>query len=72
MRVRLFGQYVHISIAALAAIDAAIFFSAMLLAYRLRFGTWYPSDRDSIDTEVWLCASVFGAVNLVSVLAFGL
>ena len=72
MRVRLFGQYVHISIAALAAIDAAIFFSAMLLAYRLRFGTWYPSDRDSIDTEVWLCASVFGVVNLVSVLAFGL
>jgi sugar transferase (PEP-CTERM system associated) len=72
MRVRLFGQYVHISIAALAASDAAIFFGAMLLAYRLRFGTWYPSDRDSIDTELWLCAAVFGAVNLVSVLAFGL
>jgi sugar transferase (PEP-CTERM system associated) len=38
----------------------------------LRFGTWYPSDRDSIDTELWLCAAVFGVVNLVSVLAFGL
>ena len=72
MRVRLFGQYVHISIAALAAIDAVIFFSAILLAYRLRFGSWYPSDRTSIDSEVWLCASVFGVVNLVSVLAFGL
>ena len=72
MRVRLFGQYVHISIAALAAIDAVIFFGAMLLAYRLRFGIWYPADRASIDTGVWLCASVFGVVNLVSVLAFGL
>src|SRR6185312_8599314 len=72
MRVRLFGQYVHISIAALAASDAAIFFAAMLLAYRLRFGTWYPSDRASIDSDLWLCAAVFGVVNLVSVLAFGL
>jgi sugar transferase (PEP-CTERM system associated) len=72
MRVRLFGQYVHISIAALAAIDAVIFFGAMLLAYRLRFGTWYPTDGASVDLELWLCASVFGAVNLVSVLAFGL
>ena len=72
MRVRLFGQYVHISIAALAAIDAVIFFGAMLLAYRLRFGTWYPDDRGSIDSSIWLCASVFGVVNLVSVLAFGL
>src|SRR5690348_9299972 len=72
MRVRLFGQYVHISIAALAAIDAVIFFSAMLLAYRLRFGAWYPADQTSIDSDVWLCASVFGVVNLVSVLAFGL
>jgi len=72
MRVRLFGQYIHISIAALAAIDAVIFFCAMLLAYRLRFGTWYPASRTSIDGGVWLCAFVFGVVNLVSVLAFGL
>jgi len=71
MRIRLFGQYVHISIAALAIIDAVLFFGSMLLAYRLRFGTWY-SDETRVSAGIWLCASVFGVVNLVSVLAFGL
>ena len=72
MRVRLFGQYVHVSIAALAVVEALIFFSAMLLAYRLRFGTWYPVAAVSAKDALWPCAAVFGAANLISALAFGL
>ena len=72
MRVRLFGQYVHVSIAALAAVEAVIFFGAILLAYRLRFGTWYPAAAVSAKDTLWPCAAVFGAANLISALAFGL
>ena len=72
MRVRLFGQYVHVSIAALAAVEAVIFFGAMLLAYRLRFGTWYPEAVITAKDALLPCAAVFGTANLISVLAFGL
>jgi len=71
MRVRLFGQYVHVSIAALAAIEALIFFVSMVLAYRVRFDHWMPLAASSKNT-LWFCAIVFGAANLISVLAFGL
>ena len=72
MRVRLFGQYVHISIAVLAAIEAVIFLGSMLLAFRLRLGQWHPVAKDSAAAALWLCAGVFGVANLVSALAFGL
>ncbi|HEX4674812.1 MAG TPA: TIGR03013 family XrtA/PEP-CTERM system glycosyltransferase [Steroidobacteraceae bacterium] len=72
MRVRLLGHYVHLSIAAMAAVDAIIFSCAMLLAYRTRFHTWYPVPSIGSDKALWLCAVVFTAVNLLSVLGFGL
>jgi len=79
MRVRLFGQYVHVSIAALAVVEALVFFGAMLLAFRVRFGTWYPitstvsGNALSVSgNTLWICAAVFGAANLISLLAFGL
>jgi sugar transferase (PEP-CTERM system associated) len=72
MRIRLFGQYVHVSIAALAAVEAVIFFASMLLAYRVRFETWTPVVSLASKNALWFCAAVFGAVNLISVLAFGL
>ncbi|MDB6087234.1 MAG: hypothetical protein JWN85_18 [Gammaproteobacteria bacterium] len=71
MRVRLFGQYVHVSIAALAAVEALIFFGAVLLAYRIRFDTWHPS-LESTRNVLLPCAGVFGATNVLSFLAFGL
>jgi sugar transferase (PEP-CTERM system associated) len=71
MRVRLFGQYVHVSIAALAAIEAVIFFGAVLLAYRIRFDTWHPA-LESARNALLPCAGVFGATNVLSFLAFGL
>jgi FlaA1/EpsC-like NDP-sugar epimerase len=72
MRVRFFGQYVHISMAVLAAIEAGIFLCSMLLALRLRLGQWHPVTPDNAPYAVWLCAGVFGAANLISGLAFGL
>jgi sugar transferase (PEP-CTERM system associated) len=72
MRIRLFGQYVHVSIAVLAGVEAIIFFMSMVLAYRVRFGTWQPVPSLNTENALWFCAALFGAANLISVLAFGL
>jgi len=72
MRVRLFSHYVHVSIAALAAVEALVFLGAMLLAFRVRFESWFPVDRLGSKQALWLCPAVFVAANLVSILAFGL
>jgi sugar transferase (PEP-CTERM system associated) len=72
MRVRLFGQYVHVSIVVLAGIEALIFLSALLAGYWMRFKTWHPTAPESEQTLLWPCAAVFAAVNLVSLLALGL
>src|SRR5207302_7471014 len=72
MRIRLFGQYVHASIAALAAVEAAAFFGTLFLAYRIRFETWYPTAVESARDVLWPCATVFSAAVLLSLLAFGL
>src|SRR5581483_11461788 len=72
MRIRLFGQYVHVSIAALAGLEAVIFFMSMVLAYRVRFGTWQPVVSLNNEHALWFCAALFGAANLISLLAFGL
>lgn len=72
MRVRLFGQYVHVSITVLAAVEAVIFFGALLLAYWTRFHTWHPTAAVSARSSLWPCAGVFAGVDLVSLLALGL
>src|ERR1700758_1601578 len=74
MRVRLFGQYVHISIAVLAAIEFLIFFGSMLLAYRVRYATWALGEElgSGYSSQLWICAAVFAVANLISVLALGL
>ncbi|MDB6043001.1 MAG: hypothetical protein JWM63_1552 [Gammaproteobacteria bacterium] len=72
MRVRLFGQYVHVSIAALAGIEAAIFFGSLFIAYWVRFDTWHPTAEVSARNILWPCAAVFCVDNIVSLLALGL
>jgi len=72
MRLRLFGQFVHASIAALAAAEAAAFVGTLYLAYRIRFGTWYPPAPESARDVLWPCAAVFSGTVVVSLLAFGL
>jgi sugar transferase (PEP-CTERM system associated) len=49
-----------------------VFFIALLLAYRLRFHTWYPTAEPSAHGSLWLAATGFTVVNLLSVLALGL
>jgi sugar transferase (PEP-CTERM system associated) len=72
MRVRLFGQYVHVSIAALAAIEAVIFYGSLVLAYWVRFQTLAPQSWLGGSSSLWVCAGVFSLINLVSLLALGL
>jgi sugar transferase (PEP-CTERM system associated) len=72
MRVRLFGQYLHVSIAALAAVEAVVFFGSLMLAYRTRFHTLGPVSWLGGSGSLWLCALAFCVVNLVSLLALGL
>jgi len=72
MRIRLFGQYLHASVAALAVVEAAAFFGTLFLAYRIRFETWYPTAVESARDVLWPCAAVFSAAVLLSLLAFGL
>jgi sugar transferase (PEP-CTERM system associated) len=72
MRVRLFGQYVHVSITVLGAVEALIFFSALLLAYRVRFESWHPTAAENVRAALWPCAAVFATVGLISLLALGL
>jgi sugar transferase (PEP-CTERM system associated) len=72
MRIRLFGRYVHMQIAALAAGEALIFFGALLLAFWVRFRTWHPTGIEGVKDALWPCAAVFSAALLVSLLAFGL
>jgi sugar transferase (PEP-CTERM system associated) len=72
MRLRLFGQFVHAPIATLAAVEAAAFVGTLYLAYRIRFGTWYPPAPESARDVLWPCAAVFSGAVVVSLLAFGL
>jgi len=72
MRVRVFGQYVHISMVVLAGVEAALFFAVLLIAYWVRFHTWYPTAAVSARNTLWPCAAVFSFANLVSLLALGL
>src|SRR5215471_17501250 len=71
MRIRLFGQYVHASIAVLTATEALIFFASLILAAlgRAQF------DMQAIEGAtgaLWPRALVFSVVMIVSLLAFGL
>src|SRR5688572_2809744 len=71
MRFRFLGQHIHVSIAILAAIDAAVFFGAMVLAAVLRF--W--GDLGAIDGDHFSIvprAGTYALVMLVSLLGFGL
>jgi sugar transferase (PEP-CTERM system associated) len=72
MRIRLFGQYVHVSIAVLAAIEAALFFAAFMVACIIRFDVDLSTLADNLDSPLWPRALVFSGVIVVSLLSFGL
>ncbi len=71
MRIRLFGQYVHATIAALAAVETAAFFLALIIAGLVRF----QFDVDAIELyqgSIVPRAALFSAATTGSLLAFGL
>jgi sugar transferase (PEP-CTERM system associated) len=71
MRFRFLGQHIHVSIAILAAIDAAVFFGAMVLAALVRFiGDLSAIDGDPVS--IVPRAGTYAIVMLVSLLGFGL
>ena len=70
MRLRLFGQFIHASIAVLAAVEAAAFVGTLYLAYRIRFGTWYPTAPESARVVLWPCATVFSVAVVVQPIGF--
>jgi len=74
MRIRVLGQYLPVSIAVLAAIEAVLAFAAMYAAVLVRFET--PISRLHRLEErlgpLWPRALIFSAIVTVCLLAFGL
>jgi sugar transferase (PEP-CTERM system associated) len=71
MRFRLVGEYVHVSIAALAVIECAVCCAAFLLAANMRFGADLPTFV-GLNGALWPRALVFSVVMVLCLLAFGL
>jgi sugar transferase (PEP-CTERM system associated) len=72
MRIRAFGQYIHMSIAALAAVEATWFFAAFMAGCLIRFHVDLATLEKSLGAAIWPRALVFSAVMVVSLLSFGL
>ena len=74
MRIRVFGQYVYLSIAVLTLIEAFIFFGALYGAVIARFHNDYSSIERFQDVEgaLWTRALLFAIVMVTCLLAFGL
>src|ERR1700719_2001576 len=71
MRFRLLGEYVHVSIAVLAAVEFAACYAAFILAAVVRFGAELP-EFERENGPLWLRALLFSLVIIVCLLAFGL
>jgi sugar transferase (PEP-CTERM system associated) len=71
MRIRLFGQYVHASIAVLTATEALIFFASLIVAALVTNQVSLHAIGETAGV-IWPQALLFSAVMIVSLLAFGL
>src|SRR5262245_32673025 len=72
MRFRAFGQYIHLSIAVLAAVEATVFFLAFMAGCLIRFHTDLGTLEKTLGNPIWPRALVFSGVLVVSLLSFGL
>jgi sugar transferase (PEP-CTERM system associated) len=68
MRIRAFGQYLHVSIAVLVLVESLILFGCFIGAAVLRV----PSSFPALLGRFWLNAVIFDLGVVVSFLAFGL
>ncbi len=71
MRIRLFGQYLHVSFIVLAALEILVFFFLLIGAGLLRLGTNLGS-IDRLQGALWPRGIVFSIAMVGSLLAFGL
>ena len=71
MRIRVFGQYVHASIAVLTATEGLLFFAILIGAAVARFQT-NLQDIEQDFGALWPRAALFSAVMITSLLALGL
>jgi sugar transferase (PEP-CTERM system associated) len=71
MRVRILGQYIHLSFAALAVFEALGFFLALVAAGYLRFGFDFKAEQH-LQGVLWPRALLFSTATTTSLLAFGL
>jgi sugar transferase (PEP-CTERM system associated) len=68
MRIRAFGQYLHVSIAALVALESPLLFGSVIGAATIR----EPGPFPELLSSRWLDGAFFSVVVAVSLLAFGL
>lgn len=71
MRIRLFGQYLHMSMVVLAAFETMLFFGLLIGAGLVRLGSDL-GEIQRLDGPLWPRAVLFSAVMVASLLAFGL
>ncbi len=71
MRVRLFGQYLHVSFIVLAALETVLFFFLLIGAGFVRLG---PELSNFVRSQgpLWPRAALFSSSMVMSLLAFGL
>lgn len=74
MRIRVFGQYVYLSIAILTVIEAVVFYGSVYGAVLARFDADYGSMAHFRDLQgpLWTRALLFTVVMVTCLLAFGL
>jgi len=71
MRIRLLGQYVHVSIAVLSVVEALMFYVVLTGAVALYSHGSLP-DAGITNNELWPRAAVFSCLMVLSLLALGL
>ncbi len=71
MRIRVFGQYVHVSIAVLVALESVLLFSLFSASAFIRF----PADLAVLEDRMqllWPSGVLYAMVMALSLLSFGL
>jgi sugar transferase (PEP-CTERM system associated) len=72
MRLRFLGQFLHMPLAALAAIEGLLFVAVLFLAAMLRMQTWSPTNIYGDPQALWPCAILFSGSTLMALTALGL
>jgi len=71
MRIRLFGQYLHMSMVVLAAFETLLCFALLIAAGVVRLGTDF-GEIDRLNGPLWPRAVLFSATMFASLFGFGL